>query len=332
VDSTLTIWNIHDQVPYSTHNVRGEDVPSSITFIHDGIVIGRKNGTIFQLLSITTKQVLSTIKFTNGNHEDPDMFGHVSYDSRINTLWIANSRRDSMIAFRINLESTVVGGDEAIRGSFDQVVEFGGQKPTIHFVILTADVDPTGEEAQAACIAAKVPQGEVALVAFSVHAGGVDQLLIRRDWFDSAFYSAHAKFPVYEMSSLSGVALATYEPKGQRQTTQVLASAAPAPQQQGPMDLPSGSLQRLRTPPSEDVEGDYSRDEIRATEPKSKGKGRNVNWKEKDDKEKKSDAGILSDSSLGQVITREMKKTEESLHTRLGRLIGKEMDKQRKLS
>jgi len=259
------------------------------------------------------------------------MFGHASYDSRINTLWVANSRRDSMIAFRVNLESTVVGGDEAIRGSFDQVVEFGGQKPTIHFVILTGDADPTGEEAQAACIAAKVPQGEVALVAFSVHAGGVDQLLIRKDWFDSAFYSAQAKFPVYEMSSLSNIALGTYESKGQRQTAQILPSAAlvAPPPPQGPMDLPSGSLQRSRTPPSEDVEGDYSRDEIRATEPKSKGKGRNVNWKDKDDKEKKSDTGILNDAALGQVITREMKKTEESLHTRLGRLIGKEMDKQR---
>ena len=259
------------------------------------------------------------------------MFGHPSYDSRINTLWIANSRRESLIAFRINLESTVVGGDEAIRGSFDQVVEFGGQKPTIHFVILTADADPTGEEAQAACIAAKVPQGEVALVAFSVHAGGVDQLLIRKDWFDSAFYSAQAKFPVYETSSPSNVG--TYESKGQRQTTQAPQSVAPAPAPpQGPMDLSSGPLQRLRTPPSEDVEGDYSRDETRAAEPKSKGKGRNVNWKERDDKERKSDATILSESSLGQVFTREMKKTEENLHSRLGRLIGKEMDKQRKLS
>jgi hypothetical protein len=319
-DSTLTIWNIHDKLPYTTHKIRGEDMPSSLTFVDGGIVVGRKKGTIFQLLSITTKHVLSTIKFINGSQEDPDMFGHVSYDSRIQTLWVANCRRESMIAFRINLESTVIGGEEAMRGGFDQVVEFTGPKPTIHFVILTADADPNGDEAHAACVAAKVPPGELALVAFSVHSSGVDQVLIRREWFDTALMLANAKLPPHE---LPPTAQANLDSKGQRQIAQI-ASAQP------PQD--SSRSFHVITPTPEDGDGDSNRDETHTAETKAKGgKGKNLNWKERDkDKNGKSNEFAFNESNLAQALNREMKKTEESLHTRIGRLIGKEMDKQRK--
>lgn len=329
-DSTLTIWNIHDKLPYTTHKIRGEDLPSSLTFVDGGLVVGRKNGTIFQLVSITTKHILSTIKFVNGNQEDNDMFGHVSYDSRIQSLWIANCRRESMIAVKINLESTVVNGEEAIRGSFDQVVEFVGPKPTIHFVILTVDADPNGDEAHAACVAAKVQPGELALVAFSVHSSGVDQILIRREWFDTALANAHSKLPPHALPPAPQPV-----PDNKVQQRQIGFNSSNIATPQAPLhNLPP----RSRTPPtSEDIEGDYARDDGRSGEQKNKGgKGKNVNWKEKDDGNrdrngKGTDAGILSDSSLGQALTREIRKTEENLHTRLGRLIGKEMDKQRML-
>ncbi|KAJ7867265.1 hypothetical protein B0H13DRAFT_1483820, partial [Mycena leptocephala] len=105
-DSSLIIWNIREKLPHTTHKISGEDVPSSLTCVDGGIVVGRKNGTIFQLLSMTSKNVLSTITFMNGNQEDPDIFGHVCYDSRIQTLWVANCRRESLIALKIHLESS----------------------------------------------------------------------------------------------------------------------------------------------------------------------------------------------------------------------------------
>lgn len=295
-------------------------MPSSLTFVDGGIVVGRKNGTIFQLLSITTKHILSTVKFVNGSQDDPDMFGHVSYDSRIQTLWVANCRRESMIAFRINLESTVIGGEEAMRGGFDQAVEFAGPKPTIHFVILTADADPNGDEAHAACVAAKLPPGELALVAFSVHSSGVDQVLIRREWFDSALVMANAKLPSHE---LPPTAQTVSDIKGQRQAASV--------------QLPQEATRSFHvvTPTPEEGDGDSNRDETRVPELKGKGgKGKNVNWKEKDDNNRDKDKNgksneAINESTLAQALSREMKKAEESLHTRIGRLIGKEMDKQR---
>lgn len=316
----MTLWNIPDKLPFWNHKVRGDDVPSSITFVDDGIVIGRKNGTVFQLLSVVSKNVLATIKFVNGHHEDPEMFGHVNYDSRVQTLWVANSRRDSMIAFKIGYDNSTSPSGEVKGAYFEQVVEFSGPKPTIHFVILSAEADPTGEEAHAACVAAKVPPGELALVAFSVHSTGVDQVLIRREWFDSALDATTAKYPTPSLSTAPQSA--PVEPKkGQ-------AIVAP------PF--------RTRTPPAEELEGDMSRDEGRTTDGKGKknaggAKQRNVfkdsddNGKDKDKKEKNSDATLINESALGQALSREIKKSEESLHTRIGRLIGKEMDKQRSL-
>jgi len=329
-DSSLTIWNMQDHVPIAVHKVRGEDVPSSLTFVDGGIVVGRKNGTIFQLLSMTTKSVLSTIKFVNGAQEDPDMFGHISYDSRIQTLWVANSRRDSLIALKIHLEPTFAGGEESVRGYIEQVAEFSGLKPTIHFVILTADADPHGDEAQAACIAAKIPPGDLALVAFSVHSSGVDQVLIRKEWFDHALSSAESKYPVFDLPQQLNPLPAPETNKPQRAPLPVVPSA-PQPQPAMAPFVPPPAP-RARTPTSEDLENDYNDGS------KGKGgKGKNVNWKKEDEpsKEKEkakpnpADASALSDSALAQTLAREIKKSEENLHGRIGRLINKELDKQR---
>ena len=59
-------------------------MPSSLNFVDGGIMVGRKNGTIFQLLSYKGKNVLSTVKFVDSNRpEDLEMFGHITYDHRI---------------------------------------------------------------------------------------------------------------------------------------------------------------------------------------------------------------------------------------------------------
>ncbi|KAM6500667.1 hypothetical protein JOM56_003681 [Amanita muscaria] len=319
-DSTLMTWNIPDKLPYTTHKIRGDDKPSSLTYVDGGIVVGRRNGTVLQLLSATSKNVLATIKFVNGAHDDPEMFGHVSYDPRIQTLWVANCRRESIIAFKLNIDPATAGNDEGYRNYFDQVVEFVGPKPTIHFVILTAEADPHGDEAQAACIAAKVPPGELALVAFSVHSVGVDQILIRKEWFDAALATTMSKFPYTPPEPAVQTAVEVKTSRFSQVPTQPSAVSLLPP--------------RSRTPPDE-FENDYSRDDSRAGDHRSKNvKGKNVNWNQKEEsvreKEKtaKSDAAILSDSNLGQALTREIKKTEESLHNRISRLINKEMDKQ----
>jgi hypothetical protein len=334
-DSTLTMWNVRDpKLPFWQHKIRGDDMPSSLTFVDGGVVIGRKNGTVFQLLQGMSWNVLSTVKFVNGAGEDPDMFGHANYDSRIQTLWIANNRRESMIAFKVNFDvSTPSPGGEETRGIFfDQVVEFVGPKPTIHFVILTADADPHGTEAHAACVAAKVPPGELALVAFSVHPSGVDQVLVRKEWYDNAFAMTPSKVPVYASRA---VAPPASEPK---LSQQLQAFTIPPASQLGPAAAVIAPI-RAKTPPSEDVEAIDSRDEGRAQEPKGKGqKGKNIGPKNSEEGGKSGEAKGKGpdtsggDSPLASTLTKEIRKVEENLSTRIGRLIGKELDKQRKLA
>ena len=315
---------MHDRVPYAVHTIHGEDTPSSLTFFDGGFVVGRKNGTVFQLLSMTTKTVLSIVKFINGAApDDVDMFGHINYDSRIQTLWVANSRRDSLIALKVNIDPSY---EDIGRGHIEQVVEFAGIKPTIHFVILTGDADPHGTEANAACIAAKVPPGELALVAFSVHSTGVDQILIRKEWFDMALAQVESKFPAYDLPQN-----VSFENKTHQQQQRQPLPVPPVTQSTIVSFAPPANPQ---TPPSDDIDNDYT--EGRLVEQKFKGnKSKVVGWKEKEElvKERKTtDASVIGDSSLGQALSREIKKTEESLHNRIGRLIGKEMDKQRKFS
>ncbi|KAI0093935.1 hypothetical protein BDY19DRAFT_881333 [Irpex rosettiformis] len=328
-DSTLTMWNIRDKLPFWSHRIRGDDMPSSLTFVDNGVVIGRRNGTVFQLLNVMGRNVLSTIKFVNGANEDPDMFGHVNYDARIQTLWIANNRRESMIAFKLNFDtSTPSPGGEEVRGPyFDQVVEFSGPKPTIHFVILTAHADPHGLEAQAACVAAKVPPGELALVAFAVHSSGVDQILIRKEWFTTALANTPEKFPLYVPPTPQQEHKSARQP--QYYVPPVQHHLPPAPVQAGPV--------RAKTPPSEDIEGVDSREEGRGHEIKGRGqKGKNPAWKNNNDESSsgrdnakgKAPENGGSDSQLATVLTKEIKKVEENLHTKIGRMLGKELDKQ----
>ena len=62
-------------------------------------------------------------------------------------------------------------------------------------------------------------------------------------------------------------------------------------------------------------------------------KGKIVGWKdsnkdsEREKADKRSDAELNAETAAA--LTREIKKSEESLHNRLGRLISKELDKQR---
>ncbi|KZV85100.1 hypothetical protein EXIGLDRAFT_682093 [Exidia glandulosa HHB12029] len=359
-DSTLSCWSNMDKLPAFTAKIQGEGYPSSIDVIEGGVVIGRKQGTVLQLLPAYSAEVLSTVRFINGAREDREMFGHVAYDSRIRTLWVANSRRESLIALRIALDPA-----DPHAGYFDQLVEFPGLKPTIHFVILSGDADPRGEEAEAACVAAKIQPSELALVAYSVHAHGVDQVLIRQEWFDMAM----ATIPPRPAPSLSAV------PSGMVQA--VVPSSSPSssdnkasrvPQHQAhlhhpqPIPLHHNPLAavpaRPRTPSSEDIEAEVAATvdtrlaEVKPRGPKGGAKEKNKQKEQQQQQQQqaqqqrtdqdaalKSDAtasgsgsgsnsGSGTDTLLNNALTKEIRKVEENLHTKIGRLITKELDKQ----
>ena len=196
------------------------------------------------------------------------MFGHVKYDSRIHTLWVANNRRDGLIALKIGFDVSASPSGELVRvGFFERVVEFSGLKPTIHFAILSTDTDPTGDEARTACVVAKVPLGELALVAFSVHSTGVDQVLVRKEWYESALASAVAKFPPYMQPQVPMSALLDVKPVRQiLQAPGIISGPAPAPRRVSSV-VPPG---RPEIPSSEEIESELIRDEARGSEAEGK--------------------------------------------------------------
>ena len=73
-DSTLTLWNMRDRSPFWSQKVAGPGLPSSITFLDGAVVIGRQNGTYFQLLPVMGGTVLGTLSFVNSAKEDLEMF------------------------------------------------------------------------------------------------------------------------------------------------------------------------------------------------------------------------------------------------------------------
>ena len=162
--------------------------------------------------------------------------------------------------------------------------------------------------------------GELALVAFSVHSSGVDQVLIRKEWYNGAFASAPARFPSYY-----GPPLESRQPRQQ-----------PLPmgnQFNQPPVNPSPIMPRAKTPPSEEVDVEASGQEGGRGGKGKNNKGKNVGWKDKEEREKvEKKAEVDYSSDLGATLSKEIKKSEESLHTRLGRLISKELDKQRTYS
>jgi hypothetical protein len=85
-------------------SIRGDDPP--ITFVDGGVIIGRKQGTIFQLLPNKSNTVLSTIKLVHGFADDP-VCSAMQITTRIqSTVGVAINRHDSVIAFKLGFEAS----------------------------------------------------------------------------------------------------------------------------------------------------------------------------------------------------------------------------------
>ena len=85
----------------------------------------------------------------------------------------------------------------------------------------------------------------------------------------------------------------------------------------------------MSTSTSEDQEV-VSRDEVRPEAKLKASNMKNANWNERDQEKKANDFGVLSNSAaaLEQMLAREIRRSEESLHTRIGWLYNWEGDGQ----
>ncbi|KAG8993259.1 hypothetical protein FRB90_000740 [Tulasnella sp. 427] len=282
VDSTITLWSIKDKMPFWSGRVHGDGVPSSIDFLEGGLVVGRNQGNVVQLLPVMSTTVLSTIKFSLGNVnnnggnasksavENPDlMFGHLCYDPASRILWVASSARNSLFAVKIGTDSTPVHSappsasingptmstaeptTPTVRPTFDQIVEFPCSMPTINLTLVAAEAaDET---------ATWTRDPSLVVSAFCVHAGGVDQINIGQDAYDIASANTPAKLPNISFGPLQ-TERAERRASGQNLSTapQPLAAQPPVQQQPVPQQQPGPQPASIRPEFQQVAPGSYT--------------------------------------------------------------------------
>jgi len=206
-DSVLTVWNLVNQQSLWSGKITGEGQPSSLFFVESGVIIGRKRNTVVQLLPNSSTNAVATLRFTTSEaiQDEKDFFSHIAYDSRLKILWAANSHRSSLMALKINHEAT----STLAAPGFEQVLDFPILHSTISLGILSPEAYEIEELERAKVVSTNgttagptgavmesIPtSGQVALIAYVIHTGGVDQILMDKRDLDLAVSSAQAKLP-----------------------------------------------------------------------------------------------------------------------------------------
>ena len=206
-DSVLTMWNLANQQSFWSGKVNGEGQPSSLFFVESGVIVGRKRNTVVQLLPNSSTSVLATLRFTTSEaiQDEKEFFSHIAYDSRLKILWAANSHRASLMALKINHEAT----STLAAPSFEQMLDFPILHPTISLGILSPEAYELEEQERAkevntngttagptgAMMESIPPSGQVALIAYVIHTGGVDQILMEKRDLDVAISTSQVKLP-----------------------------------------------------------------------------------------------------------------------------------------
>jgi hypothetical protein len=235
IEGVLNIWAVGSQQqtnymqPYQQHQqllwtgkVPGDGQPSSLFFMDQsqGVIIGRKRNTIIQLVPSRSTNVHATVRFvqgsgvfgstnTNANNQnstadDREFFAHLAYDPRIRCVWAASSHRPSLMALRVVPpdEGSKVGGESPLH--FEQILDFPILHPTISLgILVTSDGNEVEEMERGSGMDANGPAGpggagqemSMALVAYVIHAGGVDQVLIGKQDLELASQAALVKLP-----------------------------------------------------------------------------------------------------------------------------------------
>ncbi|KZT56715.1 hypothetical protein CALCODRAFT_517943 [Calocera cornea HHB12733] len=187
----LTFWSLGDLEPRPLWKgtVPGPGRPSSAHFVStEGLVLGRRQGTVFQLISGLSGKVVEEVRFESGAQEGeeggPQGFGHVCYDTRLGALWVANSIRPSLFALRPVMQS---GGSKPV--GFHPALEFPLPEPMIN-ITLASDVAYRG--AQEGPDRQSPQHSDNAVTAFAVHTGGVHQVQVGRESWEEMVHEAEA--------------------------------------------------------------------------------------------------------------------------------------------
>lgn len=217
----LPVYSQQSQQPMWSGKINGEGPPSSLFFMDQaqGVVVGRKRNTVIQLVGARSTNVQASVKFAYGNGvfgspagasannavgvtDDREFFAHLAYDPRIRCIWAASSHRSSLMALRVVPPNSGKAGVETPL-HFEQILDFPILHPTISLGILVSSDGNEVEEMERGSsgmdmtgtgpgVGGEMP---MALVAYVIHSGGVDQVLIGKQDLEAASQAALVKLP-----------------------------------------------------------------------------------------------------------------------------------------
>ncbi|CAE6468311.1 unnamed protein product [Rhizoctonia solani] len=105
----ICFFVIEGGYPLWKATIRGYGHPSSLDIYDWGMLIGWKNGTILELFTPLSTNVISTLQFMNnadsGVENDENSHTCHCYDARFRTLWVAHSTRASLLAVHVPVEA-----------------------------------------------------------------------------------------------------------------------------------------------------------------------------------------------------------------------------------
>jgi hypothetical protein len=141
-ETELTLWN-----PRTRSRVWSKPAatdyplltPSSIQFCDANVIIGRDQGTIYELVQLgSVHVVLSTIELVAPKPSPLDQhYSHALYDPVHDIFWVAAHARGSLLGFRYTLKGVLPNKIVPAKGSivaFDKVIEIP-MDPMVSFII-----------------------------------------------------------------------------------------------------------------------------------------------------------------------------------------------------
>lgn len=363
IDSTIMLWSIKDRLPFWTGRVPGEGLPSSIDFLEGGLLVGRKQGTVLQLLPVMSATVAATVKLNmpapGGKSKDAipagtdeeGIFAHVGYDPRIKTIWAAHSARPSLFAIRL-LFDTSGGPPTDVTGAtrlsavttpvIEQIIEFPIPMQCINMAILVSS-DPSSTSPLSGLDDPMTPSigsfdngSPTAVASFAMHQGGVDQINIAMSTFEQALTSVPAKLPPATYGPEPAPPQIMTPPKKVNSPAAVTTGAgASSSQRVAGVSATASTLPidaRPRSPIS-DVEAPPDVTSATPRRPGKNGKGdakTSTPVKGGDKAIAKSGAADAKGEEASPIAAKDLRRVEDNLHSRISKLLSKELDRQRR--
>lgn len=371
IDSTIMLWSIKDRLPFWTGRVPGEGLPSSIDFLEGGLLVGRKQGTVLQLLPVMSATVAATVKLNippppGGKGKDviptstdeEGIFAHVGYDPRIKTIWAAHSARASLFAIRLSFDTSSGGPMEptdtmrlpAITTPvIDQIIEFPIPMQCINMAILVSS-DPSSTSPLSGLDDPINPNignlsgydngTPTAVASFAMHQGGVDQINISMRAFEQALADVSAKLPLatYGPDSQPMAPQNTPPKKANPSATTTTGAGAPSSQRAAATIATTSTFPIDPRPRSPISDGETPADVTSAT-PKRPSKNGKENaaaktttpakGSEKPSGKPGSADVKVEDAGSSSIVSKDLRRVEDNLHSRISKLLSKELDRQR---